>query len=268
MNILVFGKSKTGTTIISRTILKSLTPHSEYIFEPKDITPFRKKYDSKHTVTKVLFDAWLNKKNLLRNCLENKYELKIHKHIVIHRDPRDQIISVLLYYPFNLQRRYLDSSLFNEWIEFLRKKEQNPDALSFLAMCEKFDSLFKVNLRQSLNRRGTFDQGYLRFCQNLSPHYALKYEDFMSGNIGDLSKYLGISIADDRDVGEKYRNTYRTGSLNNWKRYFTSEDIDFFRQYSDYFELLGYDDWKLEPVSSIPETELSAYVRKLLGQKD
>lgn len=265
MNVLVLGKAKTGTTVISKTILNSLPKGAQYVFEPCDTAPFEQRYGAPGTVTKVLFDHWTHNKRELQAAVHNGHALQFDKRVVLRRDPRDEVISLLLYYPFDLKRAVADLSRFDAWIDFLAEKEAAPGAISFLDMCRKFDSLFNVNFTPSLSRLHTLDGGYLRFCQQMTaPHYVYKYEDFMKGETRHLARYIGVDLTDERDVGDKYAQTYRSGSHDNWKRYYTPQDIDFFKQYAEYFDMLGYSDWELAPVDSLPSEELSGYVRKLL----
>ncbi|QJT10626.1 hypothetical protein [Oceanidesulfovibrio marinus] len=265
MNVLVLGKSKTGTTVISRTICNSFAEDVQFIFEPTDTQPFDEAQTTPHSVTKVIFDHWLDRKSALASIANNGHRLQFDRRVLIRRDPRDEIISVLLYYPFDLKRVVQDPSLFDTWIDFLGEKERNPAAISFLRMCEMFDSLFHANFTRSLSKFSSFDLGYLHFCQRLKAHHLLlKYEDFIAGNTKALAAYLNLELSDNRDVGAPYKRTYRTGAFDNWKRYFTPEDVAFFRRYEKEFGMLGYDDWTLTPVDRIPAQELSGYVRMLL----
>ena len=266
MNVLVLGKAKTGTTVISRTILHSLPEGAGYLFEPGDTRPFEGTPGEGGVVAKVLFDHWTRKKAELRDVAENKLPLRFDKLVVIRRDPRDELISILLYYPFNLKRLLGDDPRFATWAEYLRRKETAPASVSFLDMCRTFDSLFGVNFTPSLSRRQTIDNGYSRFCAGLrAPRYDLRYEDFMAGRTEHLAGYLGLELSARRDVGEAYGNTRRSASFDNWKRYFTPEDVVFFKRHADYLADQGYTDWELAPPASIPESELSGYVRSLLA---
>lgn len=265
MNILVLGKAKTGTTIISQTIRQSLEGESEYVFEPSTETLFQETYGDKHVVAKILFEMWKTNQSRLGAILDNRYPLAFDKRVILLRDPRDEIISFLLYYPYDLKRAIPNPELYEEWIRCLQQKEREPQSISFLGMCRKFDELFNVNFTSGLTRYNVFDSGYTRFRQSMTSGSILyRYEDFMQDNVAPLEGYLGIRLTAERNVGEEYGQTLRSGSYNNWKRYFTPEDIAFFRSHEQFFEMLGYCDWELTPPDSIPESELSGYVRKLL----
>jgi len=265
MNILVLGKPKTGTTVISKTILKSLDGETEYVFEPNSEAPFQQDYGDKSVVAKVLFDHWKGRTNDLMGCIDNRHALSFDKRVIIQRDPRDEAISYLMYYPFTIKAHVQNKDDFSVWIDFLHEKERAPESISFLAMCRKFDALFNVNFTASISKLNTLDGGYTRFRQQVSAsHMVFRYEDFVSGKTTALAKYLGVELSSDRDVGGKYSQTYRSGSFNNWKRYFTPEDVSFFEKHAEYLKMLGYEDWELTPPRSIPEQELSGYVARLL----
>lgn len=265
MNVLVIGKSKTGTTVISKTIARSLPGETMFLFEPTDVAAFTQEHDKQNTVIKVLFDQWLDKKRQLSTIANNNSQMQFDKLVLIRRDPRDEVISVLLYYPFDMKRVVKDQGLFDAWIELLQEKERTPASISFMHMCETFDSLFNMNYTKSLSKFSSFDYGFYHFCTRIWHHHLLlRYEDFITENTQGLAQYLNLELSKERDVGASYKQTYRTGSCNNWKRYFTEEDITYFKQFSDTFSLLGYDDWELAPADHIPERELSGYVRMLL----
>ncbi|WP_027178133.1 hypothetical protein [Maridesulfovibrio bastinii] len=265
MNILILGTSKSGTTVVSQEIFQSLSGKVEYIFEPTTVEPFEIKPEAAHTVTKIVFDHWVNKKQELAKIINNAFPLKFDKRIIIHRDPRDVWISVLLYYPFDLKRMVTDKSLFASWINFLQKKEQNPASVSFLSMCNFFDSLFHVNLTSSMSKVSSFNGGFFPFCKRIDVHHhILKYEDYITGDTKALSNYLNMELSGNRTVDDKYAHTFRTGTFNNWKRYFTTEDVEYFGKQRAVLQGLGYTDWELLQVDHIPEKELSGYVKLLL----
>lgn len=265
MNVLVVGKPKSGTTVVSKVIQKSLPTGTGYALEPRDPVFFEHPAASPGMVVKVVFEAWRERTDELRDVIANRRPMTFDKRVFTLRDPRDEAISYLLYYAMGLKRRGDDPVRLQGWVEFLRRKEENPAAVSFLDMAARLDELFSVNFRSALETWRGLDEGYDRFLLNIrQDHYVVRYEDFVAGNTAGLAAYLNVSLTDDRDVGPALANTLRSARADNWKRYFTSEDVEFFRRHEAALARLGYDDWELAPVARIPSEEMSGYVERLL----
>ncbi len=69
MNVLVIGKAKTGTTVISKTIQATLGEGCEYYLEPQDVSFFDNDQflDKKtHRVVKIIFEHWDSRPALSR----------------------------------------------------------------------------------------------------------------------------------------------------------------------------------------------------------
>jgi len=266
MNVLVVGKPKSGTTVISKVIQKSLPPQTRYALEPSTLEFFAQPAPPGGIVVKTLFDMWRGRRNELSSVVANAAPMTFDKRCFTLRDPRDEAISYLLYYAMGLKRRGDDPRKLGEWVEFLREKEAAPLAVSFLDMVRRLDGLFGLGFLKTLSSWGGLDEGYSRFLFNLrTDHYVMRYEEFIAGETRGLGRYLGVPVSEDRDVGSRLANTKRSARAGNWKRYVTPEDIAFFRRHEGALARLGYEDWELTPVDSIPESEMSGYVAMLIA---
>ena len=67
-------------------------------------------------------------------------------------------------------------------------------------------------------------------------------------------------------VPDEHRRVARTRGYGNWRRWFTEEDVEFFRPViSEFLDIMGYDpsDWELTPVDRLPAEEGSGYMERL-----
>lgn len=81
-----------------------------------------------------------------------------------------------------------------------------------------------------------------------------------------MEKYLGFRLIGKRDVGNLKR-THRTGSFNNWKSFFTQQDLNYFRDTLK-GEMLqaGYTDVELVPQEQLNPQVYSKYLENLLKE--
>ncbi|MDH4246878.1 MAG: hypothetical protein OEW39_03590 [Deltaproteobacteria bacterium] len=272
MNVLVMGLSKTGTTVISKTIANSI-PNSDYVVEPKEIIFFEKlKYEqsSKPVVVKVIFEHWNSKPRMRNAVLYNEARLKFDKRICIIRDPRDEMISRLYY----LIKPYFDSKVeyykenqaekeqaIEKWISIFREKEADPRKISILSMCKRLMEEFKVVVLP----KNILNTEYSDFISNHTVLFRLSYEDFIQGNTQELEKYLGIPLRTVKNMGT-HEYTRRSEGMNNWKKYFTEEDVIYFKQYfSNLAGVYSLNDWELSSDKQIDPKHGSEYLQRLMA---
>jgi hypothetical protein len=269
MNILVIGKAKTGTTVISKTIQKSIPGPTEYHLEPKKVSFFEQEYFTNSgcsQVVKIIFEHWSNTPRMRNAIIHNEAELKFDKVICIVRDLRDEIISRLMYliYPYK-QEHDLKPEQIAAWIAILEKKERSPRSIAFIKLFAEFEKIFKVSFHGQLNYSIMQSKIYYDFIQGPAKNsYLIKYEDFVTGKLQLLEKYLGFPIANDQTV-DGLERTKRSATFNNWKQVFTSEDVEFLKpQLSPILEQFGYWDWELEAGSKLESEHYSEYIKRII----
>jgi hypothetical protein len=266
MNVLVVGVAKTGTTVISKTIQHSL-PGAAYHLEPKSIVFFErgKHIDSPDSqVVKIIFEHWNGRPRLREAIIHNETSLKFDRAVAVIRDPRDELLSRMSYVilPYTRRNGY-KKEIVDRWIRLLAQKEKEPQAVSLQQILGELKSLIGFDGLAFLKTL----EGYQRFLQeNRKKLFPVRYEDFIRGELEGLQRYLGRPISPDRDVGELTR-TVRTRSLNNWKRYFTPEDVAALKdKMSRVLENFGYHDWELERCDALDPEHGSLYVERLLAE--
>lgn len=258
--IVLAGLPKSGTTAMIYKIKNSLD-NVELFFEPQsaliDFDP------DKTTLAKILIQRRINR--------EVYYSLwkEFTKKILIIRDPRDIIISNLLYL-IRHSNFYNDPEKVNQFISLLREKEKNPRIISLLKVFELYDELNgTVSNFKFVNCIKLDLDNVIRFHEENPDYFVIKYEDFIDKNLKDLENYLGFRLLGDSKVDSSLKRVSRTNSYGNWKDWFTEEDIHFFRPiFLEYLEKYSYnDDWKLSKDPKIPKKHCSEYVNMIIEEK-
>lgn len=271
MNILVIGKAKTGTSIVSKAIQNSIIP-CDYHLEPKDGKFFfdpKNSQTKKNQVIKIIFEHWNSAHHLRAAIINNQTDIKFSRKIIIVRDPRDEMISRLMYRVYGyVKRNYIkeekfDFSILEKWKKILIEKEENPSKYSFLRIFEKSNEIFENKQRKWSDHLLLM---YSEFIKNAPRDcYILKYEDFIQNKIIDLVNYLDFDIVNKVDEKEALiQRTKRSASHGNWKEYFTEEDVFYFRKSINHLLMeMGYFDWELQPKKKLDSSIYSEYVDRL-----
>lgn len=262
MQVLVIGSSKTGTTVISKSIQHSI-PNASYYMEPKTISEVENLSNSNQSlVVKILYSHWRIRLNLFNAIALSEIEFKPNFKVAIIRDPRDTVISKMMYSPYNFIINGATREQLDRWIDCVRRKQSAPESLSITRMFQEISMIF--NVQQKL-KEAIEDE--VRYLDWLSSHrenfFVLRYEDFIVENISSLEKNLGIRLSGSRDIGP-YNRVQRTKKSGNWKTFMLQEDINLIRKYFESsLERHGYDDWCLSEKSQLDPIYGTQYIQRI-----
>lgn len=261
MKIVIVGMARSGTTALFYKTKNSLNTNIKCLFEPKDYKYLPLKED---ILIKILIGGE-NWKNVDYNQFNN-----FDKKILIIRDPRDRIISELLY---NIRHtKFYNEDKIKDFISALVKKENKSDSLSVL-------ELFK--LREKLDGKDSSNNSIKKYITNLiteelkfhkkhPDYFIIKYEDFIDGKLDNLEKYLGFKLKGEAKVEGIYKRVERTKSYGDWKNWFSKEDIAFFKPlFSEYMKKYSYEnDWKINKKQIILPKHCSEYAKMIVQEKE
>lgn len=264
LTIVIFGPYKSGTTGVFYKIRNSLPWTPKPLFEAKSYE--YQPGDSKCGVLAKIILGVSGESDGIR------YEtfMGFQKKIYLVRDPRDLIISGILFMIQQEPSIYSESTKLERILEMLRQKEENPQRFS---VCELFRTVVRESDHHDWN--GVIDwltrqyKWLPYFESGLTNYYRLRYEDFVDGKLGGLESYLGLRLDGVAQVDRTHGHVPRTLGYDNWKNWFVPEDIDFFRPLlEDYIKCYGYDNqWQLNVKQAISPEHSSKYVMRTVDMR-
>jgi hypothetical protein len=279
MKIVIFGQYKSGTTACFLKMKNSLNVRCYELFEKNE-------YDDALNTEKL---SVLAKVIVPPNCqqhaadtgytgnpdglmpvLEQKLATfgAFDKKIYLVRDPRDWIISAIMFLPQARPEIYMHETPFNALMDIVRKKESEPLSVSMLDILEGILpglDIYKITAEfVSRQHKWLFD-----FEDAITRHVTWKYEDMISNINRDVEQYLGFKLSVENQGCSNYAHVARTKSSGNWKHWMTPKDVDFFRPlFGRYMERHGYDlNWDLSPAPAIDPQHGSKYVERTVQMK-
>lgn len=272
INTLVIGKAKTGTTALS-TLIKEETGAQSYILEPKGILDILRHpgySEEKSNVTKIIFEHFDTRMRHLNAIIHNQLYVQYDKVVFIRRDIRDEMLSRLLYLSKAMAAKNFPKSTWEEWRDVLRKKEENPQSLSFREVCQAFGKIFQGNAwRDVVDVHSHSDRLFRDFIKTaVARKYGLiNYEDMIDNKFDDLEEYMGFRFTkntSDIALGD-YQYTKRSAAYGGWKHFFLDSDVSLIRPILKAKQIDVYDDWVVEPTHKLEPKHFSEYVWKLSG---
>lgn len=255
-NILVMGREKTGTTGVYSLIKSALLPlANEYFFsfEPVRSTPLEQvvEQDRRMSVlTKIMYKHFQN------------FELGMFdRRVMTVRDPRDILVSTLLFRP--LLRTIVDTVPMQEherFLEGLKRKEQDPQSVSILELADLGN---QVGYKRQKPRR--LPEEYLEMADLADERgfHVMRYEEFVDGKVEALSDYLQLPLNPGASETPSWlTHISRSRGHGAWRDWLTPKDVEFYRPLlSQCMERMGYEnDWDLNDSPQIPPETSSMYV--------
>ena len=256
MRILIVGEGKSGTTALLRSVSQVLESPTE-MFEPQ-----------RFTAADLVPDPLVVKK-LLLNWKADENDLLGHfdKRLYIARDPRDRLVSHLLYDAYN-KADSLDEEHRSKWLALLERKSNNPQGVSLLHLINAWWRLSRADLVSHYVRALDRSTGFQR---RIGEHFfTVSYEEYVDANFTSVNDYLGLELSTGV-VQPNESRVARSSTHGEWRRWFTPADIEVFRPLShEWLRRYGYDqrDWELaegnEPLDPATTVE---YVQGLFDRR-
>lgn len=254
MRVLIVGEGKSGTTALLRSVSAALGTPAE-IFEPIQLSA----HDLGPTPLVV--------KKLLLNWKANENDLLDHfdRRIFIVRDPRDRLVSHLLYDAYN-KALLLDAEQREKWLTLLGRKTRNPSGMPLVRLMNAWWRLSRSDLMSHYVRSLDRSTG---FSRRVGEHFhLLTYEDYVDGNFDDLNRYLGIDLQAGV-VNANESRVSRSQTHGEWRQWFTDIDVEIFRPMThDWQKANGYDhrDWAFDHSSPLDPATTVDYVEGLFAR--
>lgn len=262
--IAIFGPYKTGTTGLYYKIANSINYPLIKLFEPKNILPHKIDTNS-WMLAKVIL--WYRESGPIVNYSDF---LRFDKRIYLVRDPRDWVISGTLFTIQEDPTLYGNQPKLEQILSIIRDKEKNPSGISLKTILYKVLSLSDQNsFEEIIDWIPKHFKWLVKFQNMLGNHSLVYYEDFVDNHIKSLENYLGFSLTGKATVAPIHEHVPRSLSYENWRNWFTDEDIDFFRPlFKDYMMEYGYkDEWLLNKRQRIKPCEATEYIIRTVNKR-
>lgn len=276
MRIVIFGPSKSGTTYLFSLLSTVLSEKESLVraFEPHAIDDQKILVrqdgmswpDSEHMLVKILFAISDKQMGWTIEQAQDafaQYDAKIF----LVRDPRDRLISQFFYSWYH--KHAPDSEAFEHAYQLTLQKEASPESIPFYALHRY--------LVGNLTQWSAEHRAFLELVGNSIDElhragwFVLHYEDLVDQEWGALEDYLGFKLKNTLAASPALSRVSRTNTHSNWRRWFTEEDVVFFKPvFQDFLNTQNYvpDDWDLDKVNSLPAEHGSAYMSRLFHQRD
>jgi len=248
--VLVLGIAKSGTSALFNVVREGLEKKKggciKYVYEPF-LGGSEDELSKDIKLTKFVVGELRSTRKPSATFLDQ------HEQIVfIFRDPRDLLVSVLIYL-CKIMSRYgtQNAEKSIQAIELICEKIKNPRGISFRDTFEK-SMLLILGSADADHAKNTNWHNVLAdipiflslFKQYKHKSIALKYEDFVADKLKPVEEFLDLELhykkllSDERGGG----NFARDGSPGNWKQWFTPEDTAYYRELlSPWSQDLPYD---------------------------
>lgn len=262
--VIVLGLAKSGTTGLWSVLVKSYPRRYLQFFEGQYLPSRYNKYfgqtnseqNPRDVVSKQIIGPDFNFTDLA----------SFDKIIWMVRDPRDRLISYLLYRHYDY--RYDSDEFVREQLDLLRLKERDPDALAMIDLEARLllprptlESAFFWNDHQKNNFLSTLIEEGRAFI--------FKYEDFVNQEYSGLENFLGIKMSRNAKVPKQFQRVIRSKTHSFWNHWFTQKDVDnYMGLFQPFLEQYGYkDEWALAEEKKIDPEHCSRYVRTIINER-
>jgi hypothetical protein len=248
MHVLIAGLGKSGTTALYYAVRAGMPGGTRCLFEPKSYRPTK----ARHVLAKILAQRGVDWRSF------SGFDRKI----AILRDPRDQLVSFVLYALYNHERPVSDRES-RGLLALLEAKERNSRAVPLWRISETVEAITGWNHRKVLLERHEICR---RHVETDPAFFRLRYDDFILGRTAALEQHLGFTLPHRVDVPGRLRRVERTRGTGDWRHWFTDEDVAYFGpDLAPVLRAFGFeDDWSLADAPVVPPQHASGYVRGLL----
>lgn len=262
-SIIVVGQGKSGTSKLTYVVRSGMVTNTKIHFEPKGIKGLpnlqmhRELVKDSPMINKSLYGP---NQSVKFGAISQLYDRKIW----ILRDPRDRMISLMLYRWFKGHKP--DPAKYQQALELVKQKEVNPESVDITQIWNLVyaPGMYEVKLKEEYTKLDNI-------LSNLdSTWYILSYEDMVDGRLEELNKYLGFETSLDQEVPDKLNRVVRSKGYGNWKNWFTPSDVKFYQPILSEF-VSKYcpqvNDWSLNENQLIDPKKGSLYMEKLFTGK-
>jgi hypothetical protein len=250
MKIVIAGAARSGTTALYYALKQSLPRNYAHKFEPRRYVP---KPGERGVLAKIIINSVDRIGDF--DCFD--------KRIFLIRDPRDVVVSAVLYRIYNA-REPVDQDALDHYLRGIEQKQRDPAAISLVELQSRLAPLLRIKIPAQSNREVRAPD----FGTRHPDYFVYKYEDLIAGRFGELERYLGLDITFNGNVDAKHQRVARAKDAGGWRDWFTPADVEYYRpSFQDVLLRYGYDsDWTLSRDPRIAPAHSTLYVARMLQE--
>jgi hypothetical protein len=261
--VAILGSGKSGTSALFHCVRGTLENHLQRplpgLFEPRTVSELDK---FKHS--SGVIKAMLPRFNLLA---EHPLSARLTHRIFVFRDPRDNIVSFILW-RFATRFPTASESARTKALELFARKQETPDSVSLLELIECCRDLTGGG---GFWPNGVEGNAFMAADFLSQPHarewFTLRYEDFVDRRLDALSHYLGVPIDTAALYNKQALKVKRTAAYGDWVNWFTPADHEYFVAKNEArMALLGFDAAPYTGPKHIKPEHCLDYVKRLNPQ--
>jgi hypothetical protein len=259
MRCLLVGTAKSGTTALFTLVRQAMDAPAAFFEEPlASLLPALQAHDG-DAVAKVIFSHEADG-SIARAAAA------FDRRVLLTRDPRDVLVSSLLYSVANDAARLADDAFLDRYAALLRAKQAAPASVAFRDIAALFDFPEEAFIARVLRRQARFAEFV---AQAGTAWHVLRYADLVTGRLASLAGYLGLSLDPNVKVAPEHARVERTRSAGDWRHWFTPDDVAALRPAIDpLLERQGIPaDWAPAPAPRISPGHSWRYVDRLVDER-
>ena len=251
MKILLLGIGKSGTTALMTSMANALG--LPYQMEPRHLG--RLDY-SQAFIAKKLVDSYVPG--------EEAAIARFDTVIFLVRDPRDALISRLMYTPYGLPV-FAQDEVLRRYTGLISRKIADPAAVSVRDIITELRALSGYRMIQTTLGIQARLTGLLdRFADTA---ILLRYEDYIDGRTDAIDALIGRKLPTSVEVDRQYRRVIRNKGYGDWKNWFTEADKRYFDKiFAEHNARFGYRPEAVNAVQTIDPAKSVGYVIAVVNE--
>jgi hypothetical protein len=258
-HILIVGPSKTGTTGLYASVKRAMQQSGydlQSVFEPAG----RGVLDNLFTLAPELSVLVKTTMGDVRKTVPDP--LLFDRRVMTVRDPRDVLVSSLLFRPLTVAAlRRTDDLAIEHFVAGLERKEADPSSIS---LRELFELASDVGIGSPPFRGMADNLGRQRDFLERHPAHLMHYERFVRSELDELSQYVGFPVENvDARGSSMFGHISRSQSSGEFVQWLRPDDLAYFNDlFGDFLDAFGYPrDVELPAEPHIDPSTGSEYVR-------
>ncbi len=264
-HILIVGPGKTGTTGLYASIKRGLQQfgvQAVSVFEPPNSAPIDNLFTLAPGMPVLV-------KTTMDSAKQTVPDPQVYdRRVMTVRDPRDVVISSLLFRPLTVASlRRTDDRVIEEFVRGLEAKQADPSAVS---VRDLFDLAERLQIGSSPFASQVKNLRAQRDFMAKYPVHLMHYERFVVGDLGDLSSYLGFEVENvSASESSMFGHISRSQASGEFKQWFRADDLEYFNEmFAEHLAAFDYPlDAELAASPTIAPETGSEYVRSRYAQR-